>query len=1239
MKLRPTAIFITVMTIRGIFCMPLSAAADTTRKTVKHGPWQAVMDKNVRLVCNGKTVAVISTYPPLADIRLTPGKSGMQMDAQQEDKTVHAEYTFADGRLRCSFRAQQGDKPARFTAMITFQGGDLAGTTVLLDNKPLTIPAKRGKHEFRHARKFEFFHNLPAKRLGMEFTSMGFANLRDFRDHGGRCDFQVFAVTNREGLLDFTLDFTRASNINRTSTYPGQEYLAMDDLHLPVLNLCRNLVQNPGFEGGFTLWGRGVTGVRRAYGREHGWQPDGSRGRTGKTSARYTVVKGFNADMLCTFPIAVKPGNKYTASFYARSDRPGAGFSAFVHTARWGEFPGRKRVRLTNEWRRYSLTFTAPSPFLRLCFGELWWENSARHKDQINGAHIWLDDVQLETGTEATMFTRKPIFCYSETGHADNVFFTDEPTRAVTVTMVNTSEQPRSCRLRVLLTGLDRAKIQERNLAESLPPWGRARLVMDLSQVKQRGFLRISMTADSGDFTETFFGRTCLLARRADPGRVVYAYHMEPDDMDPRFPKLQTRLQRLQAYGVWGSLAFHPPSVPEFCARLKKMCWTHVFTVASGRKCPVKLYQQKMTEADWRTLDQWLRGRIAPYRGQMLWKTVNEPNAGHCQWSPQECARTVAMIRRHVKALNPEAKILTPDPYNSSRNGRSWLEDFFKAGGNKLVDVVAIHTYRPRPEAPDLDYDIQELVKLKRRYGLEQAPIMFTEGPGQAPCIIPGIGMSPVSGFFEWRLGLLGLDAGRAEITAAAMMTRMLLACFKNNREVRYYLTWRRDISQGQPMVSLAAINNLYSLLGNADFRTEHVIGEQTKTYVFTTPEQVPVAVMWNHDLKVDRGEQSPPEAVIPLPGKEWRLLDMMGNPAPVRSSARGADFEVGSTPCYIVGRGLSLQQMNQALEHASIGGHGVRSVNLHIRLCGRARARLLVRNRLLRPLIGKVEIAVKGMPKISAAIRLDNRQGTEVRFGLPAAGPAFNPTDISAVFTEDGNPAGVSKKDELRWFTISRLRRKIIIDGDPSDWQGVARLSLADRDAVKSYAGNKPPEQVWHGPDDLSAAYHCGWDANGLYLCIIVRDDTFSQQHPIATAWKGDSLQLYIDLMADGHDRPGLGYDANDESIYVAKVKAGDLLWRDYTPMNEVAFVRHGLIRDGECAITRRNGVTVYELRLPPKQIFPLKLTPGTTFGFGILVNDADADNRRNKGLTNTPPGTEPHGKPELWPAALLVE
>jgi hypothetical protein len=196
----------------------------------------------------------------------------------------------------------------------------------------------------------------------------------------------------------------------------------------------------------------------------------------------------------------------------------------------------------------------------------------------------------------------------------------------------------------------------------------------------------------------------------------------------------------------------------------------------------------------------------------------------------------------------------------------------------------------------------------------------------------------------------------------------------------------------------------------------------------------------------------------------------------------------------------------------------------------------------------------------------------------------------------------------------------------------------LDSKEAVISF----DREKAWAGQKDLSARYWFGWHEEGLYVYLEVADDLFSQEYPLSNAWRGDSVQLYLDLMADGRDYPGQGFDENDMTIWAARIDGQDLLYRRVAPAWQVSFVDPGILsKGGNCVITRDEGagVTSYEIHLPPDEIFPLAMKAGTLFGFAALINDADGDKTRKQGLSNTTSSTEPYMRPELWPQAILLE
>ena len=96
--------------------------------------------------------------------------------------------------------------------------------------------------------------------------------------------------------------------------------------------------------------------------------------------------------------------------------------------------------------------------------------------------------------------------------------------------------------------------------------------------------------------------------------------------------------------------------------------------------------------------------------------------------------------------------------------------------------------------------------------------------------------------------------------------------------------------------------------------------------------------------------------------------------------------------------------------------------------------------------------------------------------------------------------------------------------------------------------------------------------------------------------------------------------------------------MYRTLPPEWQIGFVDAGPITEGQCAVVRRKGTTVYEFYLPVKQLFPLAFKPATAFGLSIAINDADADHQRRQALVTSPSPYQPHALPELWPMAVFL-
>ena len=229
----------------------------------------------------------------------------------------------------------------------------------------------------------------------------------------------------------------------------------------------------------------------------------------------------------------------------------------------------------------------------------------------------------------------------------------------------------------------------------------------------------------------------------------------------------------------------------------------------------------------------------------------------------------------------------------------------------------------------------------------------------------------------------------------------------------------------------------------------------------------------------------------------------------------------------------------------------------------------------------------------------------------------------------------------EPRYERYNADRKSIEVDGDLSDWAGVAFIEprFEASDGRETGKGNSTIGDVtystfaefaggtWSGPDDHTTLTAVAWDQNGLYLGIIVKDD--EHEHAANNAWNGDGVQmgltdadrsavthLYNYCIKDGYES-GKVYKNGDAGIIADKERG---------PGNySVAMVRDDAKK-----------TTTYEALFTPDSFGFAQFEVGQQFGFGVCVNDGDKDTPGQKGWSGWGPHMIVFGK--TAPDAALV-
>ena len=84
---------------------------------------------------------------------------------------------------------------------------------------------------------------------------------------------------------------------------------------------------------------------------------------------------------------------------------------------------------------------------------------------------------------------------------------------------------------------------------------------------------------------------------------------------------------------------------------------------------------------------------------------------------------------------------------------------------------------------------------------------------------------------------------------------------------------------------------------------------------------------------------------------------------------------------------------------------------------------------------------------------------------------------------------------------------KSITVDGDISDWSGLpVKKAIPFEQGGELVLFEEYGGGTWSGPEDHTSAVSFAWDADNLYVGVVVTDDT--HQNP-GNGWNGDSIQM----------------------------------------------------------------------------------------------------------------------------------
>ncbi|MCK6490224.1 MAG: hypothetical protein L6R48_18210 [Planctomycetes bacterium] len=1012
-----------------------------------------------------------------------------------------------------------------------------------------------------------------------------------------------------------------------------------------------NLVQNPGFEQGLRSWyylSLGQCGIKQSQ------VPDFYRiseegAQEGRRCLEIITEPGVVPVHLATFGIAVEPGKPYVLSFQARADRVGCTLDVASHTAEWPRFDCGGQVKLGTAWSRQVMTFTASNRMIGIGF--------APAGNNPAGARLFVDAVQVQAGGEPTAFVRKPVTATLVSADAGNLL---EKAAAAALRLDGTPGLAGT--VAVTARALDGRERAAQRLPFTLDAAGGCRIDLPWAEGLPRGMTVVETVVEGPDgFRDRDFHRLAIAPRLAE--RRAHHLLFAGGAMDSRYGAWDRWASFFQRAGIGSHVVFDPApaGMQQAFAAHGVYLYSAIFdggenVVLDGRKVELRKDYHQLTPAQLARIEQLCYEKAKANPTIRHWKTFNEMDAGASHillmMSAERETRMKAFVELHraawrgIKRADPALRVMTPDcstMYPST--GIALIDAFYAAGGTDCTDLAAIHSYRGRPEEPDLDEHLRAFMAVLDRHGY-QGDIWFTEGIYHQPWQVPALRLDPHAGCSSdhFRVPTLSYACAWGERIATAYTMRTWLVMLQHADRVKNSVDWgfprsNRTLDHAfTPSALFFASHTLADLLGDSAFIRRVGYGRGVRCLVFDDRHGGTVAALWSCDAGRDKGVGTAP--VLRLPGLPagCERIAMDGEVLPA-----AADLAILPEPQFL--RSRDRAALLSALDAGTFPAGGVEQVHATLALAAPDRAEASVRNLLDGEQRGRLVVTGAG-----GQVLCDRDEvlapGATATVAVPVTvvPGQLAPVSSTIAFTRAGTAPGKPLQTAFDSLPIRRLAAPPAIDGDLGEWPASARVAIPHR--LMEYQPLFPAEREahpagvpWKGSADLSAELSLGWDAGHLYLGLSVRDDVHDPIEEPSRSWQGDSVQLYLDAWGDARARGLPGYGNDDQAFRLWPRADGSVgALRDTAPEQQVAFLKTGPVPGVRAAVKRGDGVTVYELAFPLREIQPVQLKAGAVLGLALLINDRDRDFRK-RALTMTPAGTEPHQHPELFPAAILVE
>ncbi len=229
-------------------------------------------------------------------------------------------------------------------------------------------------------------------------------------------------------------------------------------------------------------------------------------------------------------------------------------------------------------------------------------------------------------------------------------------------------------------------------------------------------------------------------------------------------------------------------------------------------------------------------------------------------------------------------------------------------------------------------------------------------------------------------------------------------------------------------------------------------------------------------------------------------------------------------------------------------------------------------------------------------SFRVDMASGGIYTFNVSSAKQVpFNEYVFNVILRDEKGEIINNQKLSLDFLRVIKANEKMSaegFDGNIESWANAYPIHFGmPQDADK--------KEAWNA-QNIGARAFAKWDDSNLYYLVDIYDDIHLQTYGGNDMWRGDSVQVSLDVLNDG----GTKYGSDDYEFGFTFAPEGNSAYAFTAPEGKVGEYPKNMvsvIRDDDKHITR------YLIVISKSEVPAIELKNGNVFGYNIGVNDAD--------------------------------